>query len=118
MYMDCEPTNPATFHQFQNVWHTYQPKKCRTTEIIYPLQPQIYWVAALDTVPATPQLIQNQIQLQLPIHHISPAPAPPAPVAKTLIQQLMMPPDTWECSLWDHIQPKAPIKQLKMVILN
>jgi len=63
--------NPQThqlYHQYQQVWHTYQPECWQPMEIIYPMQPCILQEAPTNTVPATPHLLHSRIHLSLPIH--------------------------------------------------
>jgi len=48
--------NPRThqlYHQYQQVWHTYQPECWKPMEIIYPMQLCIIRKAPANTVPAT-----------------------------------------------------------------
>jgi len=113
--------NPQTqqlFHRYQNMWHTYLPKRRRPTEIIYPLQPRIHREAPVNTVPTMPQIVHNRIHLRLLLSDITQVPAPPVPAVKTLIQKLTAPPDNWEHPLWHQIQPNTNLGTLKLAILN
>jgi len=85
-------------------------------EIIYPMQLCIICEEPANTVPATPHLIHSRIHLSLPIQMTPNHPEKPAPIHQTVLQKLIMPPETWEGPLWDHIQPMANIGQLKLCI--
>ncbi len=111
--------NPQThqlYHQYQQVWHTYQPERRKLMEIIYPMQLRIIREAPANTVPATPHLICSRIHLALPIPTTPNHPEKPATIHQTVLQKLTTPPGNWEGPLWNHIQPMANIGQLKLCI--